>query len=208
MRWQQIAGDTPRETDGCTILCVARQYPRKHVADLLKAMAIVRRRVPKAHAVIIGDGPEHQNLLNLAADLELGNNVRFLGALPNDDDVVRWYRRADIFCLPSVQEGFGMVFVEAMASGLPVVATLSAAIPEVVPRNRAGLLVQPSNPDALASALVELLDNPAQRTAFGEYGQQHIQQYDWSRIASLFLSSVAPLLPAQRVHERSQKYEV
>lgn len=195
-RWERIAQENPRETDGCTILCVARQYPRKHIADLLHAMAIVRNHVPQARAVIIGDGPEHANLRALAADLLLGDRVRFLGALPNDDDVARWYRRADIFCLPSVQEGFGMVFVEAMASGLPVVATLSAAIPEVVPRNRAGLLVPPANPEALATALVQLLQHPEQRAAFGAVGQQHVRQYEWQRIARQFLAAVAPIIGA------------
>lgn len=192
-RWQQIAEETPRESDGYTILCIARQYPRKHIADLLCAMAIVRDRVPQAHAIIIGDGPEHANLRALADELALNDSVHLLGALPDDTDVARWYRRADIFCLPSVQEGFGMVFVEAMASGLPVVATLSAAIPEVVPRNRAGLLVPPSNPEALAGALVQLLENPEQRAALGSFGQQHVAQYEWQRIARLFLNAVSPL---------------
>ncbi|MBC8161321.1 MAG: glycosyltransferase family 4 protein [Roseiflexaceae bacterium] len=193
-RYQQIAAETPRQSDGRTILCVARQYPRKHIADLLQAMALVRERVPDACAVIVGDGPEHANLRALAAELNLGAGVRFLGALPDDDDVRRWYRRADIFCLPSVQEGFGMVFVEAMASGLPVVATTAAAIPEVVPRNRAGLLVPPAYPEALAHALVELLNNPDQRATFGSYGQQHVQQYDWDRVARQFLAAISPLV--------------
>ncbi|KAB8139964.1 glycosyltransferase family 4 protein [Chloroflexia bacterium SDU3-3] len=193
-RWQRIAEATPRQSDGATILCVARQYPRKHVADLLRAMPLVRQQVPQAHAVIVGDGPEHASLRALAGELGLGEAVRFLGALPDDDEVARWYRRADIFCLPSVQEGFGMVFVEAMASGLPVVATLSAAIPEVVPRGRAGLLVPPAQPQALAAALVDLLRSPAKRAAFGDFGQQHVAQYEWDRIARLFLASVAPLL--------------
>lgn len=194
--WARIAAATPRASDGQTILCVARQYPRKHIDDLLQAMVIVRQRVPKAHAVIIGDGPEHQRLRQRVAELQLGASVRLLGALPDNDDVARWYRRADIFCLPSVQEGFGMVFTEAMASGLPIVATLSAAIPEVVPHNRAGLLVPPANPAALADALVELLRNPDQRAAFGTYGQQHVQQYDWSRVATQFIAAVSPLVQA------------
>ena len=192
--WQHIAQETPRQSDGATILCVARQYPRKHIADLLQALPEVRRAVPNAHAIIIGDGPEQAHLQQTTDELGLRDAVQFLGALPSDDNVARWYRRADIFCLPSVQEGFGMVFVEAMASGLPVVATLAAAIPEVVPRNRAGLLVPPANPEALAAALVTLLRNPEQRATFGAYGQQHIRQYEWARVARLFLNAVGPLI--------------
>ena len=193
-RWHGIARQVPRSSDGMTILCVARQYPRKHIADLLRAMVSVRQAVPGAHAVIIGDGPEHERLLALADELQLSGAVQFLGAIPDDDQVAHWYRRADIFCLPSVQENFGIVFVEAMANGLPIVATRAAAIPEVVPDDQAGLLVPPGDTEALAAALIELLRNPDQRAAYGAFALNHVQQYDWGRIVELFLSQVAPFL--------------
>lgn len=193
-RWHGIAKQQPRFSDGKTILCVARQYPRKHVADLLRAMATICQSVSDAHAVIIGDGPEHARLLALADELHLGRAVQFLGAIPDDDQVARWYRRADIFCLPSVQENFGLVFVEAMASGLPIVATTAAAIPEVVPSGQAGLLVPPGDIEALAAALIELLRNPDQRAAYSTFGLKHVQRYEWSRIAELFLTQVMPFV--------------
>jgi glycosyltransferase involved in cell wall biosynthesis len=193
-RWQRIAAQTPRASDGATILCVARQYPRKHIADLLRALPAVRRTVPAARAVLVGDGPEHGALRALAADLGIADAVEFRGAVPGDDDVARLYRHADVFCLPSVQEGFGIVFLEAMASGLPVVAARSAAIPEVIPDGQAGLLVAPGNPGALAEALVELLQDPRQRVAFGGFGQEHVRQYDWDNVAEQFTAQVAPVL--------------
>jgi glycosyltransferase involved in cell wall biosynthesis len=188
-RWRALAAREPRASDGATILCVARQYPRKHVADLLRALPLVRERVPRARAIVAGDGPEHAALLRLAAELRLGDAAVFTGALP-DDELERLYRRADVFCLPSVQEGFGIVFLEAMACGLPVVATHSAAIPEVVPHGRAGLLVPPADPAALAGALAELLENGDKRAAFGVFGQQHVEQYDWDRVAGVFLAQI------------------
>jgi glycosyltransferase involved in cell wall biosynthesis len=193
-RWQRIAAQTPRASDGATILCVARQYPRKHIADLLRALPIVRRSVPAVHAVLVGDGPEHSALRALAAELGIGDAVEFRGALPSDDDVARLYRQADIFCLPSVQEGFGIVFLEAMASGLPVVAAHSAAVPEVVPDGHAGLLVAPGDPGALAQALVEFLQDPGRRAAFGAFGQEHVRQYDRANVAEQFVAQVAPVL--------------
>ena len=193
-RWQRLAGQTPHLGDGATILCVARQYPRKHVADLLRALPQVRRAVPSAHAVIVGDGPEHAALLALAAELELGHAVQLLGAIADDDAVARWYRHADVFCLPSVQEAFGIVFLEAMASGLPVVATRAAAIPEVVPDGQAGLLVPPGDVDALADALTTLLREPARRAAYGACGQAHVRQYDWGVVAERFLAQVTPFV--------------
>jgi glycosyltransferase involved in cell wall biosynthesis len=193
-RWRRLVEREPHSSDGATILCVARQYPRKHIADLLRALAIVRERAPRARAIIAGDGPEHAALRRLASELRLGDAAQFTGALP-DQALERLYRRADVFCLPSVQEGFGIVFLEAMACGLPVIATASAAIPEVIPHGRAGLLVPPGDVGELASALAELLSDGAQRAAFGAFGQQHVQQYDWDRVAGVFLAQVAPFVP-------------
>jgi glycosyltransferase involved in cell wall biosynthesis len=197
-RWRALAAREPHQRDGATILCVARQYPRKHVADLLRALPAVRRAVPRARAVIAGDGPEHARLRALAAELGLNDAVIFTGALA-DDQLELLYRQADIFCLPSVQEGFGIVFLEAMACGLPVVATLAAAIPEVVPDRRAGLLVPPSDLAALAHALIELLSRPSQRTDYGRFGREYVERFDWDRVAQVFLEQVAPFIRPGRV---------
>jgi len=193
-RWQRIARATPRRSDGATILCVARQYPRKHIADLLRAMPLVRAAVPGARAVIVGDGPEHARLRALAAELRLGAAVNLVGAIPDDDVVAQMYFQADVFCLPSVQEGFGIVFLEAMASSLPIVATTAAAIPEVVPHRRAGLLVPPGDVGALAEALIELLRNPDQRAAYGAFGRIQVEGYDWNAVADRFIDQVEPFV--------------
>src|SRR5215213_7198017 len=192
-RWRALAARVPHQSDGATILCVARQYPRKHVADLLRALPTVCRAVPQARAVIAGDGPEHNSLRALAAELGLNDAVRFTGALP-DEDLALLYRQADVFCLPSVQEGFGIVFLEAMACGLPLVATLAAAIPEVVPDRRAGLLVPPVDIAALAHALIELLARPSQRASYGAFGRAYVERFDWDRVAQIFLEQVAPFV--------------
>jgi glycosyltransferase involved in cell wall biosynthesis len=193
-RWRRMLAAYPRTSDGATIVCVARQYPRKHIADLLRALPIVRKAVPQAHVLIVGDGPEHAALRRLAAELGLGTAVAFLGSLPEDQQVARCYRQADVFCLPSVQEGFGIVFLEAMAAGLPIVAARAAAVPEVVPHGRAGLLVPPGDSPALAGALIQLLEQPDQRSAYGAFGQQHIERYDWQQVADIFLEQVRPFL--------------
>ncbi len=81
------------------------------------------------------------------------------------------------------------MFLEAMASGLPIVATTSAAIPEVVPDGRAGMLVPPSDPDAIADALIELLQRPVLRREYAAFGQEYVKQFDWQRIAERFLEA-------------------
>ncbi len=188
--WQQSLARVALPRDPLTVLCVARQYPRKHIADLLHAFVRVRQQVPAARLVLIGDGPEHAGLHSLAHSLGLDGVARFLGGLPDNDEVIAWYRRSAIFCLPSVQEGFGIVFLEAMASGLPIVSTTAAAIPEVVPQRQAGILVPPSDPPALAEALIELLSDVQRCAEYGRFGLEHVRQFAWEQVAVRFLQAV------------------
>jgi glycosyltransferase involved in cell wall biosynthesis len=190
-RWRErLASHQAITPDDRLILCVARQYPRKRIADLIEAFAIVRRKVPDARLAIIGDGPEHANLRSMIVELNLEEAAQLLGAIPADNDVAAWYRRATIFCLPSVQEGFGIVFLEAMAAGLPIVATTATAIPEVVPDGLVGTLVPPGDVAALAEALTTLLLRPNLRAAYAGYGQAYVERYDWDRVAEMFLAAV------------------
>ncbi len=179
--------------DPCTVLCVARQYPRKRVTDLLAAFPLVLSQLPQARLVVIGDGPEHGALQQQVADLGLGASVQLLGALSSDQEVRGWYQGASIFCLPSIQEGFGIVFLEAMASGLPVVSTTATAIPEVVPHGEAGLLVPPRDPAALAAAILSLLGDPAFQERCRRFGRQHARAFSWDQVAVTFLEAVARL---------------
>ncbi|MCU0494465.1 MAG: glycosyltransferase family 4 protein [Chloroflexaceae bacterium] len=190
-RWRDMFYKTDVARDPFTVLCVARQYPRKHIADLLHAFVQVKEEVPFARLIIIGDGPDHEFLLELARSLKLEGIARFMGGLPDAAEVMAWYKRSAVFCLPSVQEGFGIVFLEAMASGIPIVATTAAAIPEVVPHRQAGILVPPASPAALAEALLELLENPVRCAEYGSFGQHYVEQFTWDRVAERFLAAVA-----------------
>lgn len=169
-----------------TVLCVARQYPRKHVADLIDAWPLVRQRVPDARLVIIGDGPEHDALQQRA--FVQRDSIHLLGGVTSDVQVREWYARSTVFCLPSIQEGFGIVFLEAMAAGLPIVSTNSAAIPEVVPHGIVGTLVNPSDPSALAAALIDLLCDPLKRATYATAAREYVQRYDWERVTDRFLA--------------------
>jgi glycosyltransferase involved in cell wall biosynthesis len=182
----------PASRGAPTILTVARQYPRKNTRTLIAALPLVRRRVPEARLRVVGGGPELPALKRRAADLGVADAVTFLGPLSCDADVRREYARADVFCLPSLQEGFGIVFLEAMAAGLPVVAGKAAAVPEVVPHGEAGLLVDPRDPAVLADALVALLDDRALRRRMGAAGRARAAAHDWPRVARRFLDAVAP----------------
>jgi glycosyltransferase involved in cell wall biosynthesis len=168
------------------ILCVAHLYPRKDVATLLRAAA--RLETPAALR-IVGVGPELERLRALSASLALGARVQFLEHVPFRD-LAAEYRSAAVFCLPSRQEGFGIVFLEAMAAGLPVIAARAAAVPEVVPEGECGVLVPPGDATALAAALDRLLADPHERRRLGEGGRRHVWRYDAPLIAAQFQEAV------------------
>lgn len=97
-----------------------------------------------------------------------------------------------MFCLPSVQEGFGIVFLEAMAAGKPIVAARSAAVPEVV---RHGVLVEPESAEALAEGISQLYRNPDLRDSLRSSGLRDVEQFEMRRVAGCFLQQVATVAP-------------
>ena len=103
-------------------------YPRKRLRDLLHAAAVLRTRIPDVQIRIVGQGPDYPRLVRLHGELGLGESVILLGDVSRER-LAAEYVGADVFCLPSVQEGFGIVFLEAMAAGLAVVACRAAAVP-------------------------------------------------------------------------------
>jgi len=187
VRWRQAfesAPELPRR--GNSILCVAHLYPRKNVATLLAAMT---RLSNQAVLRVVGTGPDLARLERRARELGLGRRVEFLGHVAFDR-LAGEYRRADIFCLPSRQEGFGIVFLEAMAAGLPIVAARAAAVPELVSDGESGILVAPDSPGDLAAALDRLLSDPGERRRMGETGRRQVTLFDVSIVSRHFLDAV------------------
>jgi glycosyltransferase involved in cell wall biosynthesis len=171
-----------------TVLSVARMYPRKRLQDLLHAAVILRERIPAARVRIVGEGPESARLRALHTTLGLGETVTFLGDISRQALAVE-YVGADCFCLPTVQEGFGLVFAEAMAAGLAVVACRAAAVPEIVEDRRTGLLVNRESPEELAMALETLLTNPGLRATLGAAGAARVAAFDLEPIARRFVET-------------------
>jgi glycosyltransferase involved in cell wall biosynthesis len=172
-----------------TVLCVARMYPRKRIADLLRAGAVLRARIPEVQIRIVGQGPEWQAMRRLHDELGLGDSAVLLGDVSRQR-LAEEYVNADSFCLPSVQEGFGIVFLEAMAARLPVVACRAAAVPEVVLDGRTGLLTLPRDPEALAAALEQVLRHPTLGKELGEAGRRAVAEFTPERVAQRLLDTV------------------
>ena len=188
--WDRRFAAAPRRPPAHpVVLCVARMYPRKRIVDLLEAAMLLQSKIPEARVRIVGKGPEWEAVTAVHGRLGVGETVALLGDISREQ-LAEEYVNATIFCLPSVQEGFGIVFLEAMAAGLPVIACRAAAIPEVVEDGVMGVLVPPRDPAALAAGLVELLSSPERRRNMGEAGRRRVALFTPDRVATRFLEAV------------------
>ena len=158
-----------KSCNGFKIGIVARLSVEKCHKDLIDAMLKVKRNIPKVKLLIIGTGPLEEQLRNYVRQLNLEDLVIFIGHKKN---VFVELRTLDLFVLPSRSEGLGIAIIEAMAMGLPVVATNVGGIPEVVEDGITGSLVPSENPALLADAIIDLLLNPEKSKQMGERGRE------------------------------------
>lgn len=138
---------------------------------LLQAWRTVKQKIPGARLLLVGDGPLRGALEELAQELGLEKEVRFLGSR---QDVPRLFALMDVAVLPSLEEGFPNAILEAMAAGKPVVATNVGGIPEAVIHGKTGLLVPPKDPQALADAIIQLLCDPKLAEEMGKAGRERV----------------------------------
>lgn len=141
---------------------------------ILRALPRVLASVPDATYAVVGEGDLKPVLERLSCELGLRDHVRFLGALP-DADVQRCYRTCTAYVMPSKWEGFGLVFLEAMAHARPVIAGQVDAAPEVV--GDTALLVDPGDVDALAQTIIRLLGSPELQSRLGRAGRARLDEH-------------------------------
>lgn len=169
----------PLKKDQFTILCVASLKPYKGIAYLVKACALLKPRFGNFRCLIAGEGKERKHLERLIADLQLGEVVHLLGS-QTQHRVASLLADADLFVLPSVvaadgqMEGIPVALMEAMASGLPVVATRLSGVPELVQDGVAGLLVPPADERALAEAIGLLYEREHLRHEIADRGREKV----------------------------------
>jgi len=150
---------SPRISPDLRILSVARLHPVKGLADLVSACGLLRDRGVSFHCSIVGEGPERSRLEAQVNACGLNNQVRFLGALPNEK-LPAVYRDHSLFVLPSYSEGMPVVLMEAMATGLPVIASRVGGIPEMIKDGANGILIEPNSPAMIAQAVIDLQRKP------------------------------------------------
>lgn len=154
--------------DARVLLGIGRLAEQKGYDAAVRAMPRVLAAEPRAVLVVLGDGPERGRLEGLASSLDVTESIRLPGRA---GDVTAWLERADVFVHPARWEGFGLVVLEAMLAGLPVVASEISSLPEIVGGGETGLLVAPGDAASLATALERLLTDAGLRKRFGEAGR-------------------------------------
>jgi glycosyltransferase involved in cell wall biosynthesis len=162
------------ELDPVYIGTVGNLRPVKNQTLLLQAAQQVCARYSNVRVVIIGDGPLREQLIRTAEELGIHKQVRLLGAR---SEIPELLNALDIFVLPSLSEGLPMSVLEAMACGLPVVATRVGGITEVVVHGHTGLLVPSQAVQQLAAALETLVQQPAMRVTLGRQGRQRVVEH-------------------------------
>jgi glycosyltransferase involved in cell wall biosynthesis len=166
------------------ITMVACLRQEKRIEVLIASVPRILTRYPDVEFQIVGDGRCREQLMEVATALGVLPQVRFMG---HRDDVPAILSESDLFVLPSESEASPNVILEAMAAGLPVVASNVGGIPELVTDGVTGSLVPPADSDALAAALLDLLDHPGRATAFGQAGRARIEQeYSFDRMVMQF----------------------
>jgi glycosyltransferase involved in cell wall biosynthesis len=170
--------------DGPFVLFVGRLASNKGLLELVDAFSRLAQHDPSAGLVLIGaDGGMRPLVEARVREHRLVPRVRITGHIPDDQLVASAFRAARVFALPSEYEAFGLVLLEALAQGTPVVASRVGGVPEVLDEGRAGRLVPPEDSSALADALIALWDDESLRRDLSEYGRsQVVPRYSWERM--------------------------
>lgn len=180
------------------ILFVGRLEKRKGFRHLLRAYRTIKQAIPNARLIVVGAFKDKDKapFIRYARATKL-RGVHFVGYV-SPEEIARYHRTATVFCAPNTGfESFGIVLLEAMAAGLPIVASDIAGFRSVVENNCEAILVPPGDEQALAQALIDLLKDPARRADMSQCGRRKAAQYDWKLIAQRVLNYYKELMTAK-----------
>ena len=186
-RYQQDTQPFPQYLDGkINVLFVGRMEKRKGLKYLLMAYSRLKWQFPNLRLLVVGPGTPDKDSFRVLGEHSL-RDVEFVGGV-SQDDLVRYYKTADIFCSPATgRESFGIVLLEAMASGTPIVASRLKGFQTVLEEGMQGLMAPPKDDVALADALRQMIQDPTMRSAMGAFGERRAYEFRWERVAGLVL---------------------
>ncbi len=177
------------------ILSIARLHPLKGIHSLVQAYGTVARNFPETRLVILGKGPQEKELRDLAKQLDIENKVSFLTEHVPHEKISRLYNSADIFAFPSIVEPFGMANLEAMACGVPPVASNTGGMRDMVLQGKTGFLFTPGDVKGIEIALMAMLGDEKNTKEMAVQARKRALEYDWRKIARKILEKYEEALP-------------
>ena len=189
----------PSRTRGAHLVVTRNLEPIYDNATAIRALALVRARLPSARLTIAGSGPERRALEALAAALGVAAAVTFTGRLEREA-VAALYRDADVALNPSTVDNMPNSLLEALASGVPIVSTDVGGVPHIVQDGTTALLVPPRDPEAMARAALRLLENPELSARLAAAGLQQARRYTWNEVAPLIADLYARVMTTTARH--------
>jgi glycosyltransferase involved in cell wall biosynthesis len=179
------------------ILFVGSLIERKGLRYLLDAWSRIAPAFSQMQLILIGEGPQRNELELLARSLGITRQVQFLGS-KTPAQVAEWMRRTRLFVLPSIEEGLGVVLLEALASGTPCIGSMVGGIPDVI-TPEVGTLVPPREPDTLANAIQHMLSNQERWEQFSAQARRRaVEYYSWDVIGKRLMSVYQSVLASTR----------
>jgi len=163
------------------ITFVGTLRPVKGLRYLIEAMKIVRDKDKNVRLVLVGDGEEREKLEKLVEKFGLKECVKFIGSVQNEE-IPQYMVTSDVFVLPSLSEGFPNVVLDAIASGLPIVATKVGGLPEIIEDSKNGFLVKPKNPEQIAEKILLLIKDDELRKRISKANKGEAERYSWERV--------------------------
>ena len=160
------------------ITFVGTLRPVKGVKYLIKAMELIIKKNENLKLMLVGDGEEREELERLVEELDLKECVKFIGRVQNEE-IPQYMAASDVFVLPSLSEGFPVVTLEAMASGLAIIATSVGGLPEIIEDGENGFLVEPKNPKEIAKKVLLILGSDELRENISKKNKEKVKEYGW-----------------------------
>ncbi|MDG5814753.1 glycosyltransferase family 4 protein [Chitinispirillales bacterium ANBcel5] len=203
-RFSQTKEKITRYDDGITnILFVGRLEPRKGITSLLKSVSLINNYTTKEYRLLVVGNGTLTNFYRNKLDPQVLDKVEFLGDV-SFEDLPKYYKTAHIFCSPATnRESFGIVLIEAMASGVPIIAGNNEGYRKVIKDNVNGILVDPENPEALARCIANLVEKENLRKSLAALGSVDCTKYSWSNIVDkleqIYSSSILKTSGVQQV---------
>lgn len=182
------------------IICVSRVTPRKGIRFLVQAMKVLTEKMSQAHLTVIGEGNELDSLKNLARALDIEKNVSFLGLVAHEK-LAEQYAAADVFVLPSLNEGMSNTMLEALASGLPIVATDTGGTKELVTEGENGFVVKMKDYVDLAEKIEKIAQNKDLQNSMAAQSRIRAEKMSWKNVAKAYMQKYAETRNLRKMKE-------